>query len=166
MHNHEINDFYFRYNPKIFIWLYRNYNDTVNSIINGGPHLQNCIKLQLPIHLKILSRTNEDFKNISFKDFDEFSPNYFLLYWLIENGIFLMNYKKIKNLYVVCYDDLVKNEKIINTLFQQIYLPMTKGILGFYKKSKSDKISYKYNKKLIELADIVTTKLILLSENI
>ena len=166
MHNHEINDFYFRYNPKIFIWLYRNYNDTVNSIINGGSHLQNCIKLQLPIHLKILSRTNEDFKNISFKDFDEFSPNYFLLYWLIENGIFLMNYKKIKNLYVVCYDDLVKNEKIINTLFQQIYLPMTKGILGFYKKSNSDKISFKYNKKLIELADIVTTKLILISEKI
>ena len=77
-----------------------------------------------------------------------------------------MNYKKIKNLLIISYDDLVKNEKIINTLFQQIYLPITKGILGFYKKSNSDKISFRYDKKLIELADIVTTKLILISENI
>ncbi|MBT5406562.1 MAG: hypothetical protein HOL23_03200 [Gammaproteobacteria bacterium] len=166
MHNHEMNKLNLRYSPNLFIWLYRDYNDVVNSMINGGSHLQKCIKLQLPIHLEIFNQSNKSLKNIRIGKIDEFSPSYFLLYWLIENEIFLMNYKKIKNLYVVCYDDLVKNEKIINTLFQQIYLPITKGIMGFYKKSNSDKISFKYNKKLIELADIVTTKLILLSENI
>ena len=159
MHNHEIYDFYKKYKPKLFIWLYRNYNDVVNSMINGGDHLQSCIRLQLPIHLKLLKKNDEKFKNIILDDFKEFSPDYFLLYWLIENGIFIMFHNSIKNLKVISYDELIANEKITISLFHDIHLPITKGITGYYKKVKSNKINYKYHKRLIELSDSITKEL-------